>query len=57
MLTSSILSKAFRGELVPQDPNDEPASELLNRIKSARMTSPHAAGRRASARPTSRRRV
>ena len=32
-LTQSILSKAFRGELVPQDPNDEPASELLNRIK------------------------
>ena len=32
-LTQSILAKAFRGELVPQDPNDEPASELLNRIK------------------------
>ncbi len=27
-----ILSKAFRGELVPQDPNDEPASVLLARI-------------------------
>ena len=32
-LTQSILAKAFRGELVPQDPNDEPASELLRRIK------------------------
>lgn len=32
-LTESILTKAFRGELIPQDPNDEPASELLNRIK------------------------
>ena len=32
-LTQSILAKAFRGELVPQDPNDEPASELLNRIR------------------------
>ena len=32
-LTQSILAKAFRGELVPQDPNDEPASELLARIR------------------------
>jgi type I restriction enzyme S subunit len=30
-LESSILAKAFRGELVPQDPNDEPASVLLDR--------------------------
>jgi len=32
-LNRSILSKAFRGELVPQDPNDEPASVLLERIR------------------------
>lgn len=32
----SILAKAFRGELVPQDPNDEPASVLLERIKAER---------------------
>jgi len=35
-LTQSILSKAFRGELVSQDPNDEPASELLKRIQAER---------------------
>jgi type I restriction enzyme S subunit len=32
-LTQSILAKAFRGELVPHDPNDEPASALLERIR------------------------
>lgn len=32
-LAQSILAKAFRGELVPQDPTDEPAEELLRRIK------------------------
>lgn len=31
-LPQAVLSKAFRGELVPQDPNDEPASALLERI-------------------------
>ena len=32
-LRQSILRKAFSGQLVAQDPNDEPASALLNRIK------------------------
>lgn len=31
-LSQSILAKAFRGELVSQDPNDEPAEKLLERI-------------------------
>ncbi|MBI5675630.1 MAG: restriction endonuclease subunit S [Nitrospirae bacterium] len=35
-LTQSILAKAFRGELVPQYPNDEPASVLLEKIKTER---------------------
>lgn len=32
-LRQSILKKAFSGQLVPQDPTDEPASELLARIQ------------------------
>jgi type I restriction enzyme S subunit len=35
-LDQSILAKAFRGELIPQDPSDEPASALLARIRSQR---------------------
>ncbi len=35
-LNQAILAKAFRGELVPQDPNDEPASVLLDRIRAER---------------------
>lgn len=49
-LTQSILAKAFRGELVPQDPNDEPASVLLERIQAQRAAAPKARrGRKATA--------
>ena len=37
-LTPLVLAKAFRGELVPQDPNDEPASTLLARIGLAKTS-------------------
>ena len=37
-LRQSILERAFRGELVPQDPNDEPAEALLARIKKTHQT-------------------
>ena len=35
-LRQSVLKKAFTGQLVPQDPHDEPASILLERIKTAK---------------------
>ncbi|MEZ2329996.1 restriction endonuclease subunit S [Mesorhizobium sp. RCC_202] len=48
-LESAIFAKAFRGELVPQDPNDEPASPLLERIRAQRAAAPKPKrGRRAS---------
>ncbi len=39
-LRQSILKKAFSGQLVPQDPNDEPASALLARIKAENAAQP-----------------
>jgi type I restriction enzyme S subunit len=41
-LEQATLAKAFRGELVPQDPNDEPASVLLERIRAEREAQPKA---------------
>jgi type I restriction enzyme S subunit len=41
-LESALLAKAFRGELVPQDPNDEPAQTLLARIRTQRAAAPKA---------------
>lgn len=48
-LTPSLLAKAFRGELLPQDPNDEPASELLRRLQPEAPSTGTKRGRRSSA--------
>lgn len=37
-LRQSILKRAFEGKLVPQDPTDEPAEELLKRIKNEKAS-------------------
>jgi type I restriction enzyme S subunit len=39
-LEAAVLAKAFRGELVPQDPTDEPVSVLLERIRTQRSAAP-----------------
>ncbi len=46
-LRRSILEQAFSGKLVPQDPSDEPASVLLERILAARESQPARRRRRA----------
>mgnify|MGYP003737173601 CR=1 FL=1 len=45
-LDQSVLATAFRGELVPQDPSDEPASVLLERIRAARAALPQSKSKR-----------
>lgn len=42
----SLLARAFAGELVPQDPNDEPASVMLARLRAERGESAGGRGRR-----------
>jgi type I restriction enzyme S subunit len=51
-LDQAVLAKAFRGELVPQVPDDEPASVLLERIKAERATSQRNGGSRGRPRRT-----
>lgn len=42
----NVLKAAFAGQLVPQDPSDEPASELLARIRAERASNDGSANRR-----------
>lgn len=55
-LRQSILKQAFTGELVQQDPNDEPASELLKRIAAEREERAREAQSAGRKRPALRRR-
>lgn len=50
-LTPALLAKAFRGDLVPQDPNDEPAEKLLERLRASQPGTEKSAtkGRKAKA--------
>ena len=48
-LTPALLAKAFHGELVPQDPNDEPASELLCRLQQETPSTSTRRGRKSAA--------
>lgn len=53
-LRQAILKHAFEGKLVPQDPNDEPAPVLLDRIRAERAVEarkPRATKRARTARP------
>lgn len=45
-LRQSILKQAFEGKLVPQDPNDEPAEKLLERIRAERAANAEASKKR-----------
>ncbi|MEU1270375.1 restriction endonuclease subunit S [Streptomyces sp. NPDC005799] len=50
-LRATLLNAAFTGALAPQDPADEPASVLLDRIRAGRMTAKRAPRKRAPRRP------
>lgn len=50
-LRRAILALAFRGELVPQDPDDEPAGVLLERIAAERAVAAPVKGRRNEKQP------
>ncbi|MEU7337147.1 restriction endonuclease subunit S [Streptomyces sp. NPDC007074] len=50
-LRAALLHAAFTGALVPQDPADEPASTLLDRIRAARLTAKAVPRKRAPRKP------
>lgn len=52
-LRAALLNAAFAGTLLPQDPTDEPASVLLDRIRATRATAKKAPRKRASRKPRS----
>ena len=45
-LTPSLLARAFRGQLVPQDPRDEPAEKLLDKIHAQTESKSRRTGRK-----------
>jgi type I restriction enzyme S subunit len=53
-LERAVLAKAFRGELVPQDPNDEPAEAMLARSQAANATATNGSAAPAKDRKTRR---
>ena len=55
-MRQSILKDAFEGKLVPQDPNDEPASVLLERIRASRNGSADLVASGPAAKPNARKR-
>ncbi|MGW3159907.1 restriction endonuclease subunit S [Streptomyces sp. NPDC001089] len=50
-LRAALLNTAFTGALVPQNPADEPASTLLDRIRAARLTAKAVPRKRAPRKP------
>lgn len=50
-LAPALLAKAFRGELVPQDPDDEPAVQLLQRLRAAKACESRPARRTRASQP------
>jgi type I restriction enzyme S subunit len=57
-LRQSILKRAFEGKLVPQDPTDEPAGVLLDRIRAERTAAePRRPGRHAQRKTVRRRKM